>query len=44
MHTNIFDVKTHPGLAMTFLKNLKTVLPYDPVIPLLGIYKDKSVI
>ena len=27
-----------------FLKKLKTELPYDPAIPLLGIYPDKSII
>ena len=27
-----------------FLKKLKTELPYDPVIPLLGIYLDKTII
>ena len=26
-----------------FLKKLKTELPYDPVIPLLGIYLDKTI-
>ena len=52
MHTNIFDTKIHPGLAVAFLKKLETVLPCGPVTPgplvgyspLLGIYKDKSVI
>ena len=29
---------------MRFLKNLKIELPYDPAIPLLGIYPEKSVI
>jgi len=28
----------------TFLKELKTELPYDPAISLLGIYPDKTVI
>ena len=27
-----------------FLKNLKTELPYDPAIPLLGIYPEKIII
>ena len=27
-----------------FLRKLKIKLPYDPVIPLLGIYPDKTVI
>ena len=27
-----------------FLKKLKTELPYDPVIPLLGIYLEKTII
>ena len=27
-----------------FLKNLKTELPYDPAIPLLGIYPEKTII
>ena len=27
-----------------FFKKLKTVLPYDPAIPLLGIYLDKTII
>ena len=27
-----------------FLKKLKTELPYDPVIPFLGIYLDKTII
>jgi len=27
-----------------FLKKLKTELPHDPAIPLLGIYPDKTVI
>ena len=27
-----------------FLKKLKIVLPYDPAIPLLGIYLEKTVI
>ena len=27
-----------------FLKNLKTEVPYDPAIPLLGIYPDKTII
>ena len=28
----------------SFLKKLKIELPYDPAIPLLGIYPDKSII
>ena len=28
----------------SFLKKLKTELPYDPVIPLLGIYPEKTII
>ena len=27
-----------------FLKNLKTELPYDPAIPLLGIYLEKTIL
>ena len=27
-----------------FLKNLKIELPYDPAIPLLGIYLEKTII
>ena len=27
-----------------FLKNLNTELPYDPTIPLLGIYLEKTII
>ena len=27
-----------------FLKKLKIELPYDPAIPLLGIYSDKTII
>ena len=27
-----------------FLKNLKIELPYDPTIPLLGIYPEKTII
>ena len=27
-----------------FLRKLKTELPYDPAIPLLGIYLDKTII
>ena len=27
-----------------FLKKLKTELPYDPAIPLLGIYPEKTII
>ena len=30
--------------VLRFLKKLKTQLPYDPVIPFLGIYLDKTVI
>ena len=30
--------------AWRFLKNLKTELPYEPAIPLLGIYLDKTII
>ena len=29
---------------MEFLKKLKTELPYDPSIPLLGIYPEKTTI
>ena len=29
---------------MGFLKKLKIELPYDPAIPLLGIYSDKAII
>ena len=30
--------------AWRFLKKLNTELPYDPAIPLLGIYPDKTII
>ena len=30
--------------AGSFLKKLKIELPYDPTIPLLGIYLDRSII
>ena len=30
--------------AWRFLKNLKIELPYDPAIPLLGIYPEKTII
>ena len=30
--------------AWSFLKKLKTELPYDPTIPLLGIYPEKTII
>ena len=30
--------------SMGFLKKLKIELPYDPAIPLLGIYSDKAII
>ena len=30
--------------AWRFLKKLKIELPYDPVIPLLGIYSEKTII
>ena len=30
--------------AWRFLKKLKTELPYDPAIPLLGIYLEKTII
>ena len=30
--------------AWSFLKKLKTELPYDPAIPLLGIYPEKTII
>ena len=32
------------AVTMEFLKKLKIELPYDPAIPLLGIYPDKTVI
>ena len=28
----------------SFLRKLKTDLPYDPAIPLLGIYPDKTIV
>ena len=31
-------------IVWRFLKKLKTELPYDPAIPLLGIYPDKTII
>ena len=33
---------SHYGKQWRFLKKLKRELPYDPVIPLLGIYPDKT--
>ena len=30
--------------AWRFLKNLRIKLPYDPTIPLVGIYPEKSII
>ena len=30
--------------AWKFLKKLKTELPYDPTIPLLGVYLEKTII
>ena len=30
--------------VLGFLKKLKTELPYDPAIPLLGIYPEKTII
>ena len=35
---------SHYGTIWRFLKKLKMDLPYDPAIPLLGIYPDKTVI
>ena len=32
------------GKRCKFLKKLKTELPYDPALPLLGIYPDKTII
>ena len=32
------------GTARRFLKKLKIELPYDPAIPLLGIYPEKTII
>ena len=32
------------GIVLRFLKKLKTELPYDPAIPLLGMYLDKTII
>ena len=31
-------------IVWRFLKNLKIELPYDPAIPLLGIYREKTII
>ena len=31
-------------ITWRFLKKIKIELPYDPAIPLLGIYQDKTVI
>jgi len=31
-------------IAWKFLRNLKMEPPYDPAIPLLGIYPDKTII
>ena len=31
-------------IVWTFLKKLKIELPYDPAIPLLGIYSEKTTI
>ena len=35
---------SHYGEVCRFLKKLKIELPYDPAIPLLGIYLEKSII
>ena len=35
---------SHYGKKQRFLKKLKTELPYDLAIPLLGIYPDKTII
>ena len=35
---------THYGTVWKFLKKLKTELPHDPAIPLVGIYSDKTII
>ena len=32
------------GTVWRFLKKLKVELPYDPAIPLLGIYPEKTII
>ena len=32
------------GIVWRFLKNLKIELPYDPAIPLLGVYPEKTLI
>ena len=34
----------HWRTVWTFLKKLKIELPYDPAIPLLGIYPEKTII
>ena len=36
--------KTIKKMVWRFLKKLKIELPYDPAIPLLGIYPDKTLI
>ena len=33
-----------PRTVWSFLKKLKIELPYDPAIPLLGIYPEKTII
>ena len=34
----------HWKILWSFLRKLKTEVPYDPAIPLLGIYPDKTLI
>ena len=34
---------SHYGKVWTFLKKLKTELPDDPAVPLLGLYLEKTI-
>ena len=42
MPTLLVELYVHYGEQCAFLKTLKTELPYDPAIPLLGTYLEKT--
>ena len=44
MPTLLVELYVHYGEQCAFLKTLKTELPYDPAIPLLGTYLEKTLI
>ena len=44
MPTLLVELYVHYGEQYAFLKTLKTELPYDPAIPLLGTYLEKTLI